>query len=145
MASSAARKSPKLFTVAEANAMLPLVRAIVSDIVALASDLRDRQERLERIRKSQRALGEAHAAEFGQAEADWQRDENRLRECQAELGGLGVELKDFLSGLVDFPSRMDDRIVYLCWRLGEDSVAFWHELDAGVAGRQKLVPDCAHA
>jgi hypothetical protein len=144
MASSASRRSPKLFTLAEANATLPLVRAITKDIVARAHDLRDRQERLERIRRNERALGEAHAAELSQAEADWQRDQDQLLDCQAELAGLGVELKDFLSGLVDFPSRMDDRVVYLCWRLGEESVCYWHELDAGFAGRQKLVPDCAH-
>jgi hypothetical protein len=147
MASSASRrKSPKLFTVAQANAMLPLVRAIVTDIVNRANDLRDRQERLERIRSAQKkALGDDHAAEVGQAEQDLLRDQEQLQECQAELASLGVELKDYFSGLVDFPSSMDDRVVYLCWRLGEDSVAHWHELDAGFAGRQKLVPDVAHA
>ncbi|CAN5356681.1 DUF2203 domain-containing protein [soil metagenome] len=146
MASSPSRKSPKLFSVAEANAMLPLVRAIASDIVNRATDLRDRQERLERISKNERkALGEVHAAEIQQAEEDFERDQNQLQECVAELSRLGVELKDYFSGLVDFPSRRDNRVVYLCWRLGEESVAHWHELDAGVAGRQKLVPDCAHA
>src|SRR4051794_41105694 len=119
MASSASRrKSPKLFTVAEANAMLPLVRAIVTDIVTRANDLRDRQERLERIRSGhKKSLGDAHAAEVGQAEQDFLRDQEQLQECHAELTNLGIELKDFFSGLVDFPSSMDDRVVYLCWRL----------------------------
>ncbi|HEV8059169.1 MAG TPA: DUF2203 domain-containing protein [Gemmataceae bacterium] len=145
MASSETSKSPKLFTAAEANAMLPLVRAIVKDIVSRAKDLRDRQERIDRIRTSKAtASGDVYAAEIGQAEQELERDQDQLLECQAELAALGVELKDFFSGLIDFPSRMDDRIVYLCWRFDEPSVAFWHELDAGFAGRQKLVPDCAH-
>jgi hypothetical protein len=51
---------------------------------------------------------------------------------------MGVELKDIEEGLVDFRSMRDGRIVYLCWRQGEDTIAFWHELDAGFAGRQPL-------
>jgi len=146
MASSESRKSRKLFTVAEANAMLPLVRAITQDIVSRANELRDRQERIERIRTGPvKSAGEAHAAELGQAEVELERDQQQLLEYQAELGKLGVELKDFFTGLIDFPSRVDNRVVYLCWRLGEPAVEHWHELDAGVAGRQKLVPDCAHA
>ena len=147
MASSEPRnKIPKLFTAAEANAMLPLVRAITTDIVTRANDLRDRQERIDRIRTSKAtASGDIYAAEIGQAESDLEREQDQLLECQAELARLGVEIKDFFTGLVDFPSRMDDRVVLLCWRLGEPSVAHWHELDAGVAGRQKLVADCAHA
>jgi len=47
-------------------------------------------------------------------------------------------LKDYFTGLVDFPSRLDGREVYLCWRFGEDEIAHWHELDAGFAGRQKI-------
>lgn len=146
MASSESRKSVKLFTAAQANAMLPLVRSITTDIVTRANDLRDRQERIERIRSSAAlSSGDAYAAEIGQAESELEREQDQLLECQAELAKLGVEIKDFFTGLVDFPSRMDDRVVYLCWRLGEPSVAHWHELDAGFSGRQKLVADCAHA
>ena len=55
-----------------------------------------------------------------------------------ELRKLGVELKDHNTGLIDFPCRMGDREVYLCWRLGEPEVGYWHEVNAGFAGRQKL-------
>jgi hypothetical protein len=145
MASSETSKSPKLFTAAEANAMLPLVRAIVNDIVSRAKNLRERKDRIDRIRTSKAtASGDIYAAEISQAEQELEREQNQLLECQAELTELGIELKDYFTGLIDFPSRMDDRIVYLCWRLGEPSVAHWHELNAGFAGRQKLVPDCAH-
>ena len=51
---------------------------------------------------------------------------------------LGVEPKNAVEGLVDFPSIMDDRVVYLCWKLDEPEVLYWHEVDAGFAGRQPL-------
>jgi hypothetical protein len=64
--------------------------------------------------------------------------QERMREFVQELTALGVELKDFFTGLVDFPARRGGRDIYLCWKLGEAEVAYWHEMDAGFAGRQKL-------
>jgi hypothetical protein len=129
----------KYFTVAEANATLPLVKAIVRDIAELARDLQERQERLTRVKPAPRSgVLEAHQEELQQAQADFERDQERLMEYEQELKDLGVELKDYFTGLIDFPSLMDDREVLLCWRLGEPEVGYWHELDAGFAGRQKL-------
>jgi hypothetical protein len=130
----------KYFSPPEANATLPLVRAITTDIVNIARDLQERRQRLDRATGAG-ASDEAHAAELRQAEADFERDSKRLLECQTELENLGVELKDFLSGLVDFPSYKDGRVVYLCWRLGEPEVAHWHELNTGFGGRQSLYAD----
>ena len=56
------------------------------------------------------------------------------------LDALGIELKDPRLGLVDFPGEMNGRRILLCWRLGEPEVQFWHEVDAGYAGRQPLAP-----
>ena len=61
-----------------------------------------------------------------------------LNERLARVNGWGIEVKDIESGLVDFPSEYDGRIIYLCWRLGESRVEWWHELDAGFAGRQPI-------
>ena len=131
----------KFFSPPEANATLPLVRAITTDVVTIARDLQERRERLDRA-TSQSAGDEAHAAESRrQAEEEFERESRRLLECQAELESLGVELKDFLNGLVDFPSYKDGRVVYLCWRLGEPEVAHWHELNTGFGGRQSLYAD----
>lgn len=54
----------------------------------------------------------------------------------AELDRIGCELKDPIIGLVDFPARLEDRVVYLCWKLGEDTIDHWHEIHAGFAGRR---------
>jgi hypothetical protein len=122
MPKSRARTAKKYFTPEQANATLPLVRAIVRDITTLAES----QER--------------GVFEKGADEA-LQRDRERLAECVAELTALGIELKDPCTGLIDFPSLRDGREVYLCWKLGEPDVEYWHELDAGFAGRQKLNAD----
>jgi hypothetical protein len=129
----------KYFTAREANAMLPLVRAIIRDVTELARDLRERYQRLGRARNHEGGpLSEAHQEELEQAQAEFEQAQARMEEYEEELRRLGVELKDYFTGLIDFPAWMEGREVYLCWRQGEPEVAHWHELDAGFAGRQKL-------
>ncbi|GIW82381.1 MAG: hypothetical protein KatS3mg105_4188 [Gemmatales bacterium] len=131
----------KFFTVAEANKMLPLVRAIVTDISNLAGDLRDRYQRLVRVQAEQDCLSSEYREEVQQVLEQFERDQERMREYEKELSSLGVLLKDYHTGLVDFPCWKDNREVYLCWRLGEPAVAFWHEVEAGFAGRQRIQPE----
>lgn len=134
----------KFFSVAEANAMLPLLRSILRDITELAHQLRDRRDLVIRLRESSSlSPGDAYNEELEQLEADFQAGQERMEELEAELTALGVELKDPFTGLVDFPHLRDTEEVYLCWRSDESEVGHWHELDAGFAGRQKLVPDVA--
>ena len=59
-------------------------------------------------------------------------------EAMQEIGGLGIEIKDFERGLCDFPHLRDGRVVYLCWQKGEDAIEWWHDIEAGFAGRQPL-------
>ncbi len=130
------------FTPEEANATLPLVGAIVGDMVRLAQDVMERRERLSFLmnRKGPES-GEFYRDELAQVQAELEEDAARLQEYVRELTDLGVEPKSAAEGLVDFPSEMDGRKVYLCWRLGEPEVLFWHELSAGFAGRQPLVAE----
>jgi hypothetical protein len=145
MAASKPPLEKRYFTVAEANSMLPLVRAILRDIMALARDLRDRQGRLNRFQAAeQKSANDAYQEELEQAQADFERDQQRLHDYEQELRNLGVELKDYFIGLVDFPFWMDDREVYLCWRFDEPEVAFWHDLDAGFIGRQPIQVAVSH-
>jgi hypothetical protein len=140
MTNSRPVRDKKMFTPAQANAALPLVRVIVQDISTLARNLRDRQERLARLSDGKRGkLADAYHEELQQVQTELERDDERMRDYLRELAELGVELKDPFSGLVDFPAWRDGHEVYLCWKLGEPEVAFWHELEAGFAGRQKLM------
>jgi hypothetical protein len=131
----------KYFSVTEANATLPLLRSILRDVTALAGELKERHERLSRVQGPARGEkpGDAYQEELHEMQAEFERGRERMQEYLQELQSLGVELKPpYTEGLVDFPSILDDHEVYLCWRLGEPEVAHWHELDAGLAGRQKL-------
>lgn len=132
-------KPTRLFTPEQANAMLPLVRAITRDIVELATDIMERKQRVESLVKARPGRGsDVYADELQQTEEDLEKDIKRLQAYVDELLELGVELKSPLDGLVDFPSQIDGKPALLCWKLGEPAVLFWHDLDSGFAGRQPL-------
>jgi len=137
----------KYFTVAEANAMLPLVRAIVDDIVQLKNEIEERSERLRNVRRlpgQRRGEDNPYDEEVQQIEEEIEKENDRLEEFCDELRRLGVELKDPRVGLIDFLTQIDGREAYLCWKLGEGDIAYWHELEAGFAGRQSLLEGSAH-
>jgi hypothetical protein len=141
------KKKKKLFTIEEANKALPLVRAIVADIVSKYSAVSERKSRLDQIRESrssrERGSSDLYGEELTQVEQELDKEIAELQEFIEELENLGVELKDISRGLVDFRGQMDGREVYLCWLLGEDEVGHWHELDAGFSGRQSLLAKTA--
>jgi len=124
----------KLFTVQEANALLPNVRVILAKIQRA-------HRRLSQFREAAKKASEA--AEQGGGGIDsgvaYAAALTDLTVQLSELETLGVQLKDFERGLVDFPSLRDGRVVLLCWQLGEgDEVEWWHDVDAGFAGRTPL-------
>ena len=124
----------KLFTIEEANSLLPTVRRIVAKI----------QRAHARVLGSQEAAQKAAAgAQFGgggmEGGAGYVSDLTTLAESVGQLEALGVQLKDYARGLIDFPAMRDGQVVLLCWQLGEgDSVEWWHDVEAGFAGRQPL-------
>jgi hypothetical protein len=124
----------KLFTLEEANALLPAVRQTLLRIK------RSRQ-RLAAF-SSQAKLAAENAEQGGGGMRDGIRYAKLLTDFTDEMAGLdelGVQLKDFDRGLIDFPSLRDGRVVLLCWQLGEgDELEWWHDVDAGFAGRTPL-------
>lgn len=129
----------KLFTVEQANAALPLVRAIAADLARLSRDVIERRERLATLLAGrERGTRDLYGEELAHVEAELEKDSERLQEYVEELRELGVDPKNGPEGLVDFPSMLDGKPVYLCWKLGEPEVLFWHDLDAGFRGRQPL-------
>lgn len=130
----------RLFSIEQANAALPLVRAIATDLAQLSREVIERRERLAHLRggRELKSYG-PYSEELAQVEQELEKDGQRLQEYVEELRELGVEPKNGPEGLVDFPSMMDGRLVWLCWKLGEPEVLYWHELEAGFAGRQPLV------
>jgi hypothetical protein len=128
----------KLYTVEEANRTLPLVRRIVDDIVQSYARWQQAVGEFEIVSANVRADVPDERAIALQAEA--QRLAADIASFVRELEQLGVQFKGYDLGLVDFPSLMGDRTVYLCWRAGETDVRYWHEIDGGFAGRQPIEP-----
>ena len=137
-------RPPRLFTIEEANAMLPLVRAITRDMVQLAKNIVERQQRVEYL-KAGRDIerGDPYSDELAQSLDDLEKDKDRLRDYVLELRELGVEPKGAVEGLVDFPAMFDGQLVLLCWKFDEPEVLFWHTLEGGFAGRQSLTASVA--
>lgn len=133
------------FTVDDANRRLPLVRTIVEDIVNLYADVTQRRQRLAeicRLRPERKSSStDVYIEEVEQDERDLKFDALRLRGFVEELHSLGVELKDPEIGLVDFRATLNERDVYLCWKLGENEITHWHDLDEGFAGRRPLMQE----
>jgi hypothetical protein len=128
-----------LFTVEEANQVLPLVRSVVRDVV---NDFRE----LRNAGRERRAL-EVETAGNRQAQRhiDGLKDKvdqysARIESYLRELSDLGLEVRDLELGLVDFPSLIDGEPAYLSWRLGEDDVSWWHPADKGFSDRAPVPP-----
>jgi hypothetical protein len=119
------------YTLAEASELLPRVMELVERMRSARDRLGDREAR--------EALSEAGPTNGG---GDPGRTVSEgfvdLRDSMAELRELEVVLRDLDKGLLDFPSLRDGQEVYLCWQEGEDAIEYWHEPEAGFAGRRPL-------
>ena len=124
----------KLFTIEEANALLPSVRDLLKQI-------QSSRRRLAKFADEAKLASES-ADQGGGGIKDGNRYATLLTVFTSRMGdleSLGVQLKDFDRGLIDFPSLREGRVVLLCWQLGEgDALEWWHDLDAGFAGRTPL-------
>ena len=127
---------PKYFTVDEANALVPRLTEILQEMRARLRELEPKRRELEAA--GRRARGNGHNPESETIAAEVERLRRELQAGLNQINELGVEVKDLQQGLLDFPALREGRQIYLCWRLGEPSVAFWHDLDTGFAGRQPL-------
>ena len=127
----------RMFTLEEALVLLPTVRQLVTEIQEARAEVERLTAELERLLKLSGGNGHLAVDQAG-ARQSVQAAATRLDSLMSELDGIGVQLKRIDDGLVDFPSEREGRVVNLCWRLGEETIAWWHELDTGFAGRQPL-------
>ncbi len=136
----ATKDRTKYFTLEQANATLPYVRSIVADIMTTYQEWRDRVGRYEVLAANSRSdLGETDEQVALRKEVDDYAA--RIDAFLEELNAVGCVFKGFDEGLVDFKSQIFGRDVFLCWKYDEPEIRFWHELDAGFAGRQELLPE----
>lgn len=123
----------KLFTLSEANDLLPSIVPKLVEIKRLYATI-------DRLRDSSRAA--ASASHFGggmEGGTSYVNTLYKVGKLTTEVTDTGVEIKDYTRGLIDFPSMRSDRVVCLCWQIGDaDEIEWWHETDAGFAGRQPI-------
>ncbi len=131
--------NPRMFTLQEANALLPKLRELLDELQQAHEQLMDRRARLTQQHHGGRGNGLARAGTaLERLNADIQEAESQVNAAARAIADLGCELKDPERGMVDFRTVHDGRVVYLCWLKREPAIAFWHELEAGYAGRQPL-------
>ncbi len=130
------------FTPEEANAALAQVRPLVERLVSLRAEHVTALERQEELETKIRGNGGGiPPAELASATAEVDAIGRRLAQLVDEISSHGAQVKDLDAGLVDFPARSGGETVLLCWRLGEDEIAWWHRIEDGFAGRKPLPLD----
>jgi hypothetical protein len=122
----------RLFTVEEANALIPELREILDEAALHRDALREKAPHMEPILRAAISNG------GGRVGSEYGLEAYKLYLAVERIRELGVVLKDLDMGLLDFPHEREGRVVFLCWHPPEESVTYWHDLDAGYAGRQPL-------
>ena len=123
---------PQFFTLSEANEALKIIRPLMDDVQAI------RQKILASQPEAWPAIEKSAGNGGNKALSAMVQDFERLDALIHQIMDIGVQIKDINSGLLDFSAMRNGREVYLCWKYGEGDVAFWHEVEAGFAGRQPI-------
>jgi hypothetical protein len=130
----------KTFTVDEAQSLLPLLESLLKRAIEgkqlaeqVDSGLTDLSRRIY-LAGGMRV----DVAKVAKMRAEMETHLNRVRETVAEIDSIGAQVKDLDTGLLDFPCRIDDEVVLLCWKMGESAIEYWHTAEAGAKGRQPL-------
>lgn len=126
------RQFSKHFTLDEARAQLPKLRQWFATIHNSRKKIADAETKLGRATKGTGGdVGGPETGKLLRATAD-------LHAALQAIHRAGIQIKDLDRGLVDFPSIREGREVFLCWELDEDDIEFWHDLEAGYAGRERI-------
>ena len=126
----------RLYTLDEARDLVSHLRPILAAVQIEHQQMQEEIEQLHQLPPGKRQNG--LALEAAKREKRILELGESIREKLNEFEQRGIEVKDIQSGIVDFPSERDGRVVYLCWRIDEETITHWHELDAGYMGRQPL-------
>jgi hypothetical protein len=133
----------KLFTLAQAQSLIPRVDRLLREAIALKSEFVQAERALQSFSERITLMGGmiVDRDRFLQAKTRRQSEAERLRNAIEQLQDLGCLVKDLDTGLVDFPTLFRGQEVYLCWKLGEPSIEFWHGVDQGFRGRKAIDRD----
>lgn len=130
----------KIFTLDEAQALLPLLESLLKRAMDSKHVAQSIETDLGKLAQQIYFAGgmRVNSASVVKQRAEMDEHLKRVRESISEIDAIGVQVKDLESGLLDFPCRLDDQVVLLCWRVGETAIEHWHTTEAGFQGRQPV-------
>ena len=128
----------KLFTLEEAEALLPFLAPTLYQLQHVKRQHDEVLVKLSTLATRMKSNGHGIDGDLALARQEAERTSTQVNALIEKVQEMGCELKDPDNGLVDFRAEREGREVYLCWKLGEEHVSHWHELDLGFAGRQPL-------
>ena len=131
---------PKTFTLEQAHTLLPVLKSLLKRAMdgkkIIEQIEKEFQDLKHRILLSGGLSVDVPALARRRAERD--KAVQDTKDALAEIGSIGVQVKDLDMGLLDFPCKMDDQIVLLCWKYGEDKIEYWHSQEEGFPGRKPI-------
>lgn len=130
----------KTFTLDEAQSLLPVLESLLKRAFEGKRAAQEIESRLAELARRIYLAGgmRVDTNQAGKQRAELEAHQQRVRESIAEIDSIGVQVKDVEAGLLDFPCRLDDQVVLLCWRMGEPTIEHWHTIEDGFKGRQPV-------
>ena len=130
----------KTFTIDEAQALLPVLESLLKRAIEGKRAAQEVETQLTELGRRIYLSGgmRVNVADAGRMRTEMDGHLRRVKESIAEIDSIGVQVKDVDDGLLDFPCRLDDQVVLLCWRMGETSIEHWHTIEDGFKGRQPV-------
>ena len=129
---------PKLFTVEEANQLLPMLTSLLQELSVRKRQIEDKQVEIDALELIADENTPKVRSELLTRSGEFNEMVNQFNERIKKVEDTGAVLKDIDSGLVDFFAAQDGRVVFLCWKLGEPGIENWHEVDSGFANRKPI-------
>ena len=130
----------KTFSIDEAQSLLPLLESLLKRAIEGKNAAKEIESQLAELGRRIYLAGgmRVNVADVGRQRVEMDAHLQRVRESVAEIDAIGVQVKDVDTGLLDFPCRVDDQVVLLCWRMGETAIEHWHTIEDGFNGRQPV-------
>ena len=130
----------RTFTLEEAQSLLPVLESLLKRAIEGKRSAEEVESGLSEMARRIYLSGgmRVDAGKVAGLRAEMESHVRRVRESIAEIDSIGVQVKDLEAGLLDFPCRLDDQVVLLCWRMGEPAIEHWHSTDSGFKDRQPL-------
>ena len=130
----------KTFTLEEAQSLLPVLESLLKRAIEGKQSAEGVESGLTQVIRNIYLSGgmKVDVSKVTRLRAEMEGHLQRVRECVAEMDSIGVQVKDLEAGLLDFPCRLEDEVVLLCWRMGEPAIDYWHTEEQGFQGRQPV-------